>query len=112
MYSSGEFASHREQQIKDVGRGRWNACAVRVPTKEVKDDGLFLRIASFKSQACIFGLMNDWRLCMYSVGKGLSLMLKGVKNVAELTAEPQLVQGCSASFLARDYPSWRVLFDQ
>jgi hypothetical protein len=31
----------------------------------------------------MFGLMDDWRLCMYSVGKGLSLMLEGVKNVAE-----------------------------
>jgi hypothetical protein len=116
MYSSVESASHREQQIKDVGRGRWNACAVKVPTKEVKDDGLFLRIASFKSQACMFGLMDDWRLCMYSAGKGLSLMLKEWRTWlrAEYQADGRAAvgAGCSASLLARDYLSWGILFDQ
>ena len=41
----------------------------------------------------MFGLMDDWRLCMYSVGKGLSLMLKGVKNVAEYQADGRAAVG-------------------
>jgi hypothetical protein len=41
----------------------------------------------------MFGLMDDWRLCMYSVGKGLSLMLEGVKNVAEYQADGRAAVG-------------------
>jgi hypothetical protein len=56
--------------MKDVVRGRWSACSLRVPTKEVKHDALFLRIASSKSQPPMVGLLMDvGRLCMYSVSE-------------------------------------------
>ena len=56
--------------MKDVGRVRWNACSLRVPTKEVKHDALFLRIASSKSQPSMVGLLMDvGRLYMYSVSE-------------------------------------------
>lgn len=69
MYSSGEFASHLEQQIKDVGRGRLERVFAQSSNKRSEARRIFLRIASSKSQSSVVGLMDYWRLCMYSVGK-------------------------------------------
>jgi hypothetical protein len=71
MYGSVsvESASHREQQIKDVGRGRLERVFAQSSSRRSEGRQPLPKNSFIQSQPSMVGLMDDWRFRMYSVGK-------------------------------------------
>ena len=70
MYGSGEFASHREEQTKDVGRGRLERVFAQSSNKRSEARRPFPKNSIIQKSALHGWLINGcWALMYDNVGK-------------------------------------------